>query len=98
MWKNIVDHQCKRMPGGCVRLMWMCWSHPPAVIRCTDARRLRVDGQRSVDSVILSLGFKLTTVPETSITTFQGIDELKSLGFTTVAMALEDRLISLLTN
>ncbi len=76
--------------------MWMpCWSHPPAVIRCTDAPpRVSMGTVFQIPWTRIT-GFNDDGTENKHYWPFQGIDELKSLGFTTVAMALEDRSISL---
>ncbi len=95
--ENIVDHtNVGALMRSAAALMWMpCWSHPPAVTRCTDAPPACRWAPYSRFRGPVSPG-STTTAPKTSITgRSEGIDELKSLGFTTVAMALEDRSISL---
>ena len=75
--------------------MWMpCWSHPPAVILYRRAARVSMGTVFQIPWTRIT-GFNDDGTENKHYWPFQGIDELKSLGFTTVAMALEDRSISL---
>ena len=82
--------QLKRLTGYRLHRGALCamrrWPLPSVAEICKSARRV---------AVMENTGFNDDGTENKHYWPFQGIDELKSLGFTTVAMALEDRSISL---
>ena len=90
--------QLKRLTGYRLHRGALCamrrWPLPSVAEVCKSARRVSMGTVFQIPWTRIT-GFNDDGTENKHYWPFQGIDELKSLGFTTVAMALEDRSISL---